>query len=319
MVLTSMGPETDKDRLISSGCEAILHKPVRQSKLFNSIIGIFYPSEEVESSAIPDDVSSETKRNTTSDLRILLAEDNPVNQRVAQLMLKRLGYECDTVADGSEVLTSLGTKAYDLILMDVQMPEMDGFEATAAIRADDRQKDIVIIAMTANAMEGDRQICLEAGMDDYISKPISAKLLDEKLNQWSAGRKKSGQAPGIVKENSFANIPTEILDVQAILEQLGNDPEILKEILNLFVNDVPGQVIKIREGLDDANMRDIQRAAHNLKGAAANIIAEGVRKAAAEIEHNADGGHMDDIGQNLKNLEEEVAKITYAIQEFTGA
>ncbi len=319
IVSTSIGPATDKDRLIESGCEAILHKPVRQSKLFNSIIGIFYPSEEDKSSREPEHVYSETEGNTMNDLRILLAEDNPVNQRVAQLILKRLGHKCDTVADGSEVLKSLETKAYDLILMDVQMPVMDGFKATATIRADDRWKNIVIIAMTANAMDGDREKCLEAGMDDYISKPISPNLLDEKLNQWADGCSTSEQTPGIEKGNGFANIPTEILDLKAIAELIGNDSEILKEILNLFAEDAPSQINKIRDGLDEGNIEDILRAAHTLKGAAANIIAEGVRKAAEEIEHNADEGSIDNIGEQLKDLEEEVAKITCVIQEVTGA
>jgi len=319
IALTSTGPTADKDRLVESGCEAVLHKPVRQSKLFNSIIEIFYPTEKSESSLEPDAVGAETKRNTMSDLRILLAEDNPVNQRVAQLMLKHLGYDCDTVADGSEVLISLETKIYDLILMDVQMPIMDGFKATAIIRADDRWKDITIIAMTANAMQGDHEKCLEAGMDDYISKPISPDLLDKKLNKWAPSHSISEQAPHIEKENGFANIPREILDLQAIAENIGDDQEILKEILNLFAKDAPGQINKIRDGLDEGNIEGIQMAAHTLKGAAANIIAEGVRKVAEEIEHNADGGHMDGIGRNLKNLEEEVAKITCVIQEFTGA
>jgi HPt (histidine-containing phosphotransfer) domain-containing protein len=128
-----------------------------------------------------------------------------------------------------------------------------------------------------------------------------------------------GPAPGIEKGNGFAKIPREILDLQAMAENIGDDQEILKEILNLFAKDAPCQINKIRDGLDESNIRDIQRAAHTLKGAAANIIAEGVRKAAEEIEHNADEGSLDSIEEKLKNLEEEVAKITCVIQEVTGA
>ena len=194
VMLTSLSNRGDVDRLKTVGFEGYLLKPVRPSQLLDCLRTV--ATEGVIETRLPDstEVASHSPAeqaavaDSTAERRhILLAEDNIVNQRVAQKLLENLGYRCDVAANGVEAVDMLALKSYDAVLMDCQMPEMDGYAATRAIRdpsSDVRAHGIPIIAMTANAMEGDREKCLEAGMDDYTSKPVNAKTLAEALERW---------------------------------------------------------------------------------------------------------------------------------------
>ena len=186
IILTSMGQRGDAARLESKGCSGYLLKPVKQNQLFDAIIAVLgkpTKTNQTEKIVTRHTISEQKRKNT----RILLAEDNPVNQKLAVALLKKAGYSVDTVETGLQALEALQNKDYNLVLMDVQMPEMDGFEATERIRArEGKGKHIPIIAMTAHAMKGDRERCLAAGMDDYISKPLRPKDLFEILDKWTS-------------------------------------------------------------------------------------------------------------------------------------
>jgi two-component system sensor histidine kinase/response regulator len=187
VMLTSRALQGDAAKAREAGFDAYLTKPIKKSHLL-SVLGATFAGEpafapgrlQKEPNArhiLPEDRKLRT--------HILLAEDNSINRKVALHMLSKLGYQTHAVNDGKEVLACLVLKPYDLILMDIQMPEMDGYEATRAIRkSQTAYSQIPIIAMTANAMKGDDEKCLRAGMDDYISKPVDAALLQEKIDRW---------------------------------------------------------------------------------------------------------------------------------------
>ena len=201
VMLTSAGKRGDASRLKAIGFSAYLNKPVKKSHLYDCLVTVLgipsTPSEERYTPIITRYGLEEAKKKR---VRILVAEDNVVNQKVALRILQKLGYRADAVADGREAVMALETIPYDLVLMDVQMPQMDGFEATGVIRdpaSRVRNHHIPVIAMTAHAMKGDREKCLEAGMDDYVSKPVTALALNEILEKYLSGETVSTvPAPG---------------------------------------------------------------------------------------------------------------------------
>ena len=220
VLLSSRGNRGDAKEMKEIGFAAYLTKPIKASQLHDCLT-LVVSGKPIERKTQPmpivtrHSISEDRKRK----IRILLAEDNVVNQKVALRILERIGYRADAVANGKEVLSALKNIPYELILMDVQMPEMDGFEATAAIRRKEREtgNHIPIIAMTANAMKGDREQCLEAGMDDYVSKPIQPQSLIEVIGRWvdKVVLKKPG---GPLIESSEAK---EVFDKTGFLDRLG--------------------------------------------------------------------------------------------------
>jgi signal transduction histidine kinase/CheY-like chemotaxis protein/HPt (histidine-containing phosphotransfer) domain-containing protein/predicted hydrocarbon binding protein len=187
IILTSIGERGDVARLGALGCAGYLTKPVKQSQLFDTIITVLSQKKaETKEKPTPMVTRHTIAEQKRQKVRILVAEDNPMNQKLAVTFLKKAGYRVDAVEDGRMVIESLRRTAYDLILMDVQMPEMDGFEATKIIREmEGEAKHTPIIAMTAHAMKGDRERCLQAGMDGYISKPITTQELFDTINKWT--------------------------------------------------------------------------------------------------------------------------------------
>ena len=186
VAVTSLGRRGDAAILKQIGFAGYLTKPVRQSQLYDCIVLV------LERAAGNSPENGIVTRHTVAEVahrgaRILLAEDNVINQRVAQSILSKLGCKADVVANGLETVRALELINYDLVLMDCQMPEMDGFEATAVIRDPESKvlnHKVPVIAMTANAMKGDREACLEAGMDDYLSKPVKKEELAGILEKW---------------------------------------------------------------------------------------------------------------------------------------
>ena len=223
-------------------------------------------------------------------MRILLVEDNPTNQQVALGILEKLGFRADAVGNGREAIAALEKSAYDLVFMDVQMPVMDGFEATAAIRSGQTaiaNPKIPIIAMTAHAMKGDRERCLEAGMDDYIPKPIAPKAIAAVLDKWLAHVRKQ---PAADPADPAAKIGPLVFDRQAFVERLMGDLDLVKKITAVFLKDMPEQIRKLEKHIGDGDVKAAGDQAHQIKGAAANVGGMAFSAAALAIEQAARAG-----------------------------
>ncbi len=186
VLMTLMGNRGDARRLEKIGFSAYLTKPIKQSQLFDCLALVSGTQEQSKTEKTKPIITQHSlAEDQKNKLKILLAEDNPVNQRVAKITLEKLGYYAEIVANGKEALEALKQNQYDIVLMDCQMPEMDGYTATKEIRKlDSKLRNVPIVAMTANAMKGDRTKCLQAGMDDYLSKPVKPKILAEMIKKW---------------------------------------------------------------------------------------------------------------------------------------
>jgi two-component system sensor histidine kinase/response regulator len=190
-MLTSAGHRGDAVRCQELGVSAYLLKPIRQSELREAVARVLGAHEQQGASSLITRYSLQDAREPSASLRVLLAEDNAVNQRLATRLLEKRGHSVVVAGDGREALAAIAKESFDLVLMDVQMPEMDGFEATAAIREKEKSSGVYlpIVALTAHAMKGDREKCLAGGMDGYLTKPIRPQELDEVLQQYLPLRK----------------------------------------------------------------------------------------------------------------------------------
>jgi len=276
MMLSSGGEYGDTSRCRALGIAAYLTKPVRQSDLFDAICRIVEgpATDAVEMPAVVAPAAP------VRPLRVLLAEDNVVNQRVAIGLLTKRGHRVTVANNGLEALEALDRQAFDVVLMDVQMPEMGGFEASAAIRERERTTGghLRIVAMTAHAMSGDRERCLAAGMDAYLPKPIDPPLLFATLEE---------------NEASVVAPAAPAVDRQALLARLGGDEELMRDIVQIFLMDCPARLAAIKSAVDARNADKLRAEAHALKGAASNMSAQDVVEAARTLERMGAEGKLE--------------------------
>jgi len=272
MMLSSSGQYGETARCRAVGIANHLTKPVDQRDLLTAI-GQALSHDVGQRAPLPASMLATDLPERR--LHLLLAEDNAVNQRLAATLLERRGHKVTIANNGREALDALAARSFDVVLMDVQMPEIGGFEATGIIRERERASGarVPIIAMTAHAMKGDRERCLEAGMDEYLTKPLDSRRLCTLVEQMAAG--KPPVEPDLPP-------PSEISD--HVLARVGGDRQLLAEISRLFVDDAPRHLEKIREAIEQRNGEALRRAAHGLKGAAANFEADGVVSAARTLE-----------------------------------
>jgi signal transduction histidine kinase/DNA-binding NarL/FixJ family response regulator len=257
-------------------------------------------------------------------LRILLVEDNLVNQKVALRMLNRMGYRADVAASGVEAIQALERQDYDLVLMDLQMPEMDGLEATRRIRQRwPRPGGPRIIAMTANAMRGDRELCLAAGMDDYLSKPVKLRALEAAI-QRSGGASAPGDAGEVGTSAAAAaseDAPAIDRDVLSALAQVGaaDEPDLAAEMAKLFIAEAPPLLAAMREAVRSGDHGKLQSAAHTLKGSGSSLGAR--RLSALSLELEQQGRARSTLGATAKldQLERELTRVCVALRELHGA
>jgi CheY-like chemotaxis protein/HPt (histidine-containing phosphotransfer) domain-containing protein len=246
-------------------------------------------------------------------LRILLAEDNSVNQKVALLLLERLGYKADLAANGLEVLAALRRQDYDVILMDVQMPEMDGLEAARRIAADPpRGQRPHIIAITANVLRADRDACLAAGMEDYLSKPI---LLEDLRAALVRAEPSCAAAPA--SEPDLVLDPV-YLDRLLELQRLGGS-NVVPLIVDNFVKEGPRRLERMRAALTRGDRQDLMMVAHTLKGGSAQLGALRVAAVSSELEEICKEGRLDSMGGVLDRLEIELATASAALLARTSS
>ncbi len=325
IILTSIGRRGDVARLRDIGCSGYLTKPIKQSLLLDAIIAaINQRSRQGEAKT----ASSVITRHTITDkkfqhIRILVAEDNQINQKLIVALLKKAGYvNLDIAEDGRKAVEAIEKRDYDIILMDVQMPEMDGFEATKAIRnKEGASKHTTIIAMTAHALKGDRERCLEAGMDDYISKPISPNEMFGIIRRWAkskieepTGEAKNKEAlkpdmPVSFPKNEEAEKQSEFpVDIKSAMSRFDNDMEFYKTMLNEFLNYVPEQIKALEEAVKSGDADEVQRHAHSIKGAAGNLSAIKIFSIAKEIEEKGRNGDIEGVIALTEKLKSEISR-----------
>ena len=240
-------------------------------------------------------------------MRILLAEDNSVNRKLAVTLLQKRGHEVMVAENGQEVLDVLELERVDLVLMDVQMPVMDGLEAIRAIRMKEQSTGahLPIIALTAHAMKGDRERCLAAGADEYVAKPIRLAELSaaiEKVKAPAPLQPADQLIQGAVRETS----PASRLDLAVALERVEGDRELLEEIARLFADESLVLLGEIRRARASEDIRELQRLAHTLKGAALNVAALKVAEIALALETQARSGSMGNADDVIEHLVREV-------------
>jgi PAS domain S-box-containing protein len=300
VVLTSAGSESETTRPGHAEVQGWLLKPVKQSDLFDAIANAIGGA-----AATGRKRRTERKRAPRRRLRILVAEDNLVNQKMALRVLSNLGYQAVVVGNGVETLRALeGPGRFDMVLMDVQMPEMGGLEATAAIREREREtgRHIPIVAMTAHAMKGDRERCLDAGMDDYLSKPVRAEELNQAIQR---------VVPQPPKAASTA-VPEQAADADeeaALLARFG-DRKFLRGMVRIFQADSAKTLSRIREAIAQQDAEGLRSAAHALKGSAANFLAKEAVDAAYQVELMGREQKLSGAEAGCRRLEAEIAALS---------
>ena len=304
MMLSSADRRSEAARCHALGIVTYLQKPVGQSMLFNAIMTALGP-------ALTHDVTTATGRPELAQserrLRLLLAEDNVVNQRLAVKLLERRGHDVVVVNNGRQALAVLEHERFDAVLMDIQMPEMDGFETTSAIREQElfSKAHLPIVAMTAHAMKGDRERCFEAGMDGYVAKPLQPQeLFDvvERLALKEVATSSPLAGNRLVRENDVrpvsaasATPAATVFDLSVALARVRGDAEFLKEMIELFREESAELMRSLRSAIDRQDAAQVQFAAHSLTGAAGNFAAPSVTDAAFALEMIGKRGSLTDV------------------------
>jgi len=230
-------------------------------------------------------------------------------------MLEKLGYRADPVANGREAISALELIPYDIVLMDCQMPVMDGYEATRSIRASQSGRInscVPVIALTANALKGDREKCLEAGMNDYLSKPVNAKALDEMLKEWMKGSAE-GTVKSLMRDTEMAR--QDIFDRSELLDRIGGDEEFMHELLAIFIDDAGRNIAKLQSMTADSDPVEMQRLAHSIKGSSANVSAIAMRDISTELEQAFRDGASEALPVLIEKVAAEFAKLQELLEE----
>lgn len=303
---------------------ALLRKPISQSDVFDVVMQtIDGPVKDAGGDEIqvapcaPGDA-----------LSVLLVEDTPANQKVVKAILAKRGHRVTVAENGREAVTQCQSTRFDVILMDVQMPVMDGYQATAAIRALENPlaRATPIVAMTAHAMRGDRERCLEAGMDSYVAKPVDVNQLTEVVETIGCiDRPENGEpkpADGERKlscESKEKKRMNSVIDYKGVMQRLAGDKDLFRDFISYFDEDSPGLLNSLKEAVADDDPSRVQRAAHSLKGLAANFGAVNCSAAAYELELCGKSSDLTNAGSRLKQLEEEIRKLDAALDEYRSA
>ncbi|HKD35511.1 MAG TPA: response regulator, partial [Pirellulales bacterium] len=332
LMISSSDKPGDISRCEQAGVTAYIMKPVKQSELFDAIVASLRmaPSEEDRAAAL-----APSERRQVGSLKLLLAEDSVVNQKLAVALLERAGHYVTVAQNGRIAVDRVAAEPFDVVLMDVQMPVMDGLEATAAIRFREKEsgQHVPIIAMTAHAMKGDREQCLAAGMDGYVAKPIRAEELLAALEKYAA------VADSDEEERQELNQPVPAMhsatqstasdgnngghtpngdsavsfDSAEALRQVGGDRALLAELSAAFRTESQSLMVQIREAITTGDAAALRRAAHTLKGAAGVFGARAAYDIAKHLESLAAAGDMAPAAGLLAELEAKIDELNHAL------
>jgi signal transduction histidine kinase/CheY-like chemotaxis protein/HPt (histidine-containing phosphotransfer) domain-containing protein len=323
IMLTSLGYQFGIEEAKKVGISAYLNKPVRQSTLYNSIVEVMSQSDPV---SLPASSEGAPEVESTFDLRVLLAEDNPINQMVGKEMLEGLGCKVDIAQNGKEAVEAAARHPYDLIFMDCQMPMMDGYEATKAVKGQNGNPSPVIIAVTAHAAQGDRERCLAAGMDDYLSKPFSKEQVFQLLDTWAGAKREDiperekGQEEGDVTQegyNGSSNSDGHSIDCSALerlraLQREGK-PDIVAEVIHQYFEHTPALLKSMQEAASQGDSDGLQTAAHSLKSSSANLGAMKLASLCKDIETKARAKDINRIDFRVGDVHSEYEKVKDAL------
>ncbi|MBE9129546.1 response regulator [Coleofasciculus sp. LEGE 07092] len=331
IVLTTMHHIDAVQELEAMDISGYLIKPVRASQLFDSLLSAVAPEEEIAgwTSSFRQTPTTNPSKSCQSDLKILLVEDHPVNQMVILHQLEMLGYEADCVENGSEALAQLQTQNYDIVLMDCQMPVLDGYEATQELRRrEDTDRHTVVIALTAHALPADREKCLAAGMDDYLSKPFDQEALGATLEPWIKPRvefqpvgtnKMINSSDNTIQPQVVVNPSEETISVFKIdetlldgkrLESISRSNAVLqKRLLQAFVENAQPGLKQMQQALQLQDFKTIEQQAHRIKGASANVGVRVIPDITAQLEQQARQQQLIGAAENVEILEQQLQKI----------
>jgi PAS domain S-box-containing protein len=325
VMLTSLGIRGDARRFEEIGFSAYATKPIRHQEL-KAVLALAI-AESTSATPMPPPIITRFSareilhRFDGRKVRILVADDNVTNQKVAQSILQKMGLRADTVANGAEVLKALESIPYTLVLMDVQMPEMDGFEATCRIR--DPQSPVMnhqipIIAMTAHALQGDRERCLEMGMNDYVSKPVSSSSLAAVLERWLPQEEQPHKASLADRSHPpISRLPlgsaSQVFNKKKLLNRCMDDEELAQEVITVFLSDMPQQLKRLQTCLAAGDFSGAARQAHTIKGAAGNVSAEALHRVTLQMEKVIQSGNTASISEGISHMEQEFVRLRQAI------
>ena len=314
IILTSGGSESEKAMRKQLGISERLMKPVKQSELFDSIVRTLgVNSVEDHPSTEPVD---HAEHDGSQSLKVLLTEDNAINQKLAIGVLSRFGHEVTVACNGEEAVTAVAHEDFDVVLMDVQMPVMDGIAATRAIREHEQQtgNHVPIIAMTAHAMKGDREHCLEAGMDDYIAKPIRMGILKERLATVLRPQPPTASPPAPIASRPTVTVPT--LDIESVRETVGGDEELIGELYQLYLGESEELIQSLRTACSNEDVETLRRAVHTLSGASRSVGATRV----ADVAQQSNAFRDDELSRHtphwLSELQAEIERTADAIRTY---
>ena len=307
IAITSSGVKGDYQKYLENGFSAYLTHPIRHDDI-KRVLEIALSPKNLKQIVTKHTVRENKLNFLGSNARILLAEDNITNQQVGLGILKKMGIQADAVANGKEAIEALKLIPYDIVLMDVQMPEMDAIEATIRIRSPHStalNPDVPIIALTANAMKGDREKCIHAGMNAYLTKPLIPKDLYEILSIYIKNIKPETISEKYQNENILINQIQQLVvwNKNQLYQRMMHDESLVLEVIKSFIKETPVLIQQLKENIEKNDAKAIQRTAHTIKGMAANFCAEQLQEIALTIEKNASREELNLVKNRIPVLE----------------
>ena len=335
VLLTSMGVRTDNPEFAAAGFACCLTKPIKPAQLYEVLVRVISGTKPTVKKP-PADKKVDRTLATRLPLRILLCDDNAINQKVALRLLQQFGYNAELAGNGLEALVAFEKHTFDLIFMDIMMPEMGGIEAAAEIRARQRQRSqypnykspMIIVAMTANAMQGDREKCLAAGMDDYLAKPVRPEDIRAILERW--GERASHEnvdlelkpsrtdaaagAADNAAHNGTAGEPP--VDLDRLLDFTDGNADNLRELITLYIDQTSGQIKQLETAVEGSVAAEVRRLAHSCAGASATCGMRRMVPLLRELERQGHEGNLVGAAQVCSQLGDEFRLVRTYLENY---